>query len=206
MRIVAGTARGRRLASPPDAVRPTADRVREALFASLGPVLPGASVLDAFAGSGALGLEARSRGAARVTMVERDRRALDVLRDNVARVGLDAVTVVAGDAARILRDAAASGGAAVGATGAVGAPYDLVLLDPPYALEEDALAALLGDLPAVLAPGATVVVERAAAAPAPRWPASLQPDEPRRYGSTRLHRARLDGPRRDGPRLEGDGP
>jgi 16S rRNA (guanine966-N2)-methyltransferase len=182
MRIIAGTARGRRLASPPDGVRPTGDRVREALFASLGPRVTGASVLDAFAGSGALGLEARSRGAAHVTLVERDRAALTVLRANVDRVGLDAVTVVAADAARLLRDAAA--------VPPPGAPYDLALLDPPYALTEDALADVLADLVPVLAPGATVVIERAGEAPAPRWPDPLQPDAPRRYGSTRLHRAR----------------
>lgn len=186
MRIVAGQARGRRLASPPDGVRPTADRVREALFASLGPTVVGASVLDAFAGSGALGLEARSRGAAHVTMVERDRAALQVLRDNVARVGLDQVTVVAGDAVGLLRDAVT--------VPPPGAPYDLVLLDPPYAVTEDALAGLLADLVPVLGVGATVVVERAGAAPAPRWPARLRPAEPRRYGSTRLHRARCVAP------------
>ena len=183
MRIVAGAARGRRLASPPDGVRPTADRVREALFASLGPTLTGAAVLDAFAGSGALGLEALSRGAARVTLVERDRRALEVLRDNVARVGLPGAEVVAADVARLVRDAAERG------TTPPGAPYDLVLLDPPYATEEDALAGLLADLLPLLAPGARVVIERPAAAPAPGWPAALRPDEPRRYGSTRLHRA-----------------
>jgi 16S rRNA (guanine966-N2)-methyltransferase len=183
VRIVAGAARGRRLASPPDDVRPTADRVREALFASLGPTLAGASVLDAFAGSGALGLEALSRGAAAVTLVERDRRALDALRDNIARVGLAGATVVAADVLRLLGDAAWRGAPPPGA------PYDLVLLDPPYATDEEALAGLLADLVPQLAPGARIVVERPADAPAPSWPAALRPDEPRRYGSTRLHRA-----------------
>ncbi len=185
MRIIAGAARGRRLASPPDGVRPTGDRVREALFASLAPLLPGAAVLDGFAGSGALGLEALSRGAASVTLVERDRRVLEVVRGNAERVGLAGAHVVAGDLARLLRDAAGGGVAPLGA------PYDLVLLDPPYALAEDALARLLEDLVAVLAPGATVVVERAADAPTPRWPGPLRAGEPRRYGSTRLHRAEL---------------
>jgi 16S rRNA (guanine966-N2)-methyltransferase len=178
MRIVAGAARGRRLVVPPgDAVRPTADRVREALFSSLAPVLPGASVLDAFAGSGALGLEARSRGAARVTFIERDRRTLVALQRNIDAVDLGACTVVTGDATRSARQ------------GLVGAPFDLVLLDPPYALAEDVLAALLADLVPLLAPEATVVIERPAAAPAPGWPASLIPAPDRRYGSTRLHRA-----------------
>jgi 16S rRNA (guanine966-N2)-methyltransferase len=185
MRIVAGAARGRRLVAPPgDAVRPTADRVREALFASLAPLLPGASVLDVFAGSGALGLEALSRGAERVTFIERERRALDALRRNIDAVGLDATTVVAADASRSVRDGARSGTLA-------GSPFDLVLLDPPYALGEDEVAALLSDLVALLAPDATVVLERSAEAPEPRWPASLLPSEARRYGSTRLHRAIL---------------
>ena len=179
MRIIAGAARGRRLVAPPgDAVRPTADRVREALFSSLAPLLPGASVLDGFAGSGALGLEARSRGAATVTLVEQDRRALVTLRRNVEAVGLGGVTVVPGD---LLRLAAAGG--------PTGAPFDLVLLDPPYALGEDELAGLLGRLVGLLAPEATVVVERARSSPAPRWPSDLRPTTERRYGSTCLHRA-----------------
>jgi len=183
MRIVAGAARGRRLAVPPgDTVRPTADRVREALFASLAPLLPGASVLDAFAGSGALGLEARSRGADRVTFIERERRALGALRRNIEAVGLDGITVIAADAVRTLRDAARAGAL-------TGAPFDLVLLDPPYALAGDVLAGLLDDLVPLLAPDATVVIERSADAPGPCWPAPLIPAAARRYGSTCLHRA-----------------
>jgi len=179
MRIVAGAARGRRLVVPAgDVVRPTADRVREALFSSLAPLLPGAAVLDAFAGSGALGLEARSRGAERVTLIERDRRALTALERNVAAVDLGGTLVIAGDALRL-----AAGGAIAGA------PFDLVLLDPPYALDEAAVTTLLEDLVASLADGATVVLERATAAPEPRWPATLVPQRPRRYGSTTLHRA-----------------
>ena len=179
MRVIAGAARGRRLVAPAgDLVRPTADRVREALFSSLAPLVPGAVVLDAFAGSGALGLEARSRGAARVTFVEQDRRALVALRRNVEVVALDGTEVIAGDVVRMA------------ATGRVaGAPFDLVLLDPPYAFDEARLAALLADLLPSLAEGATVVVERAASAPAPTWPAGLRPLGERRYGSTRLHRA-----------------
>jgi 16S rRNA (guanine966-N2)-methyltransferase len=184
MRLVAGTARGRRLVVPPgDAVRPTADRVREALFASLMPLLPAASVLDAFAGSGALGLEARSRGAARVTFIERERRAVDALRRNIATVGLDGTTVLPADAVRTLRDAARVGALA-------GSPYDLVLLDPPYALTEDVLAALLADVVPLLSADATVVVERSSDAPEPAWPLGLLPVTSRRYGSTTLHRAR----------------
>lgn len=181
MRIVAGAARGRRLVAPAGrAVRPTPDRVREALFASLAPILPGARVVDGYAGSGALGLEARSRGAAHVVLVEQDRRALDAVRANVARVGLGEVEVVAAPFERWL----VSGAHAAG-------PFDLALLDPPYALAEDALAAVLGGLTPHLAPGATVVVERASDGPAPRWPVTLLPESPRRYGSTTLHRARV---------------
>ena len=195
MRIVAGAARGRRLTVPPgDAVRPTLDRVREALFSSLAPLLPGASVLDGFAGSGALGLEARSRGAAHVTLVEQERRALAAVQRNVEAVGLDGTTVVAGDVLRL----AASGALP-------GAPFDLVLLDPPYALGEGPLGVLLTDLVPLLAPDATVVVERAHPGPGPSWPAALRPDPPRRYGSTALHRARYAAPGQDpesGP--EGD--
>jgi 16S rRNA (guanine966-N2)-methyltransferase len=179
MRIVAGAARGRRLVVPPgDTVRPTADRVREALFSSLAPLLPGAAVLDAFAGSGALGLEARSRGADRVTLIERDRRALTALQRNVDTIGLGGTAVIAGDALRL---------AAQGAI--VGAPFDVVLLDPPYALDEAAVTTLLGDLVTSLAEGATVVIERATAAPEPSWPPTLLPGRARRYGSTTLHRA-----------------
>jgi len=195
MRIVAGEARGRRLVAPPgDGVRPTADRVREALFASLAPRLPGASVLDAFAGSGALGLEARSRGAARVTFVERERRALEALRRNIDAVGLDGTTLVTGDVLRVI-----PGGMLAGA------PFDLVLLDPPYALDEDAVAELLAGLVRMLAAGAMVVLERSADAPAPRWPTPLLPGEPRRYGSTRLHRATFQAAEASAPDGNRDG-
>lgn len=180
MRIVAGAARGRRLAPPPDHVRPTPDRVREALFSSLGPRLAGARVLDGYAGSGALGLEARSRGAAAVVLVERDARVRATIDENVGRVGLDGVRVVGEPFERWI----------VGPDAAAAAPFDVVLLDPPYALDEDALAAVLDALVARLAPDAEVVVERASAGPAPRWPVDLVALPPRRYGSSTLHRAR----------------
>jgi 16S rRNA (guanine966-N2)-methyltransferase len=180
MRIVAGAARGRRLVVPKGTdVRPTADRVKEALFSSLQSRLPGAHVLDLFAGSGALGLEALSRGAAQVTLVERARPALEALRRNVAAVGLDGAAVVAADAATAL------------AGDLPGAPFDLVLLDPPYHHPKAQLAALLDDLLRHLAPGATVVLERAARDGTPPWPPALRPGAPRRYGDTALHRADL---------------
>ena len=178
MRVVAGAAKGRRLAAPKgDDVRPTADRVKEALFASLQGVVPGARVLDLFAGSGALGLEALSRGAATVTFVERHRGAVDVLRRNSATVGLSGSTVVTQPVDRAL------------AGELPGGPFDLVVADPPYHLPKAELTSLLTRLVVHLAPGATIVVERAARDGALPWPAVLHRGDPRRYGDTALHRA-----------------
>lgn len=183
MRIVAGLAKGRRLQAPPgDAVRPTADRAREALFSSLQPLLVDAHVLDLYAGSGALGLEAASRGAARVVLVERDRRILEVLRANVAAVGLPGVEVVAGEVAAVL---SGRGGRQL-----PGGPFDVVLADPPYATSADEVDAMLVALVTHLAGDAEVVVERARRDPAPAWPDGVMVREPRRYGAAVLHRAR----------------
>ncbi len=127
MRIVAGTARGRRLVAPPgDAVRPTTDRVREALFNSLGSldVVRDATVLDLFAGSGALGIEALSRGAAHVTFVDRSADALRTVRENLERAGLASrATVLRADALDHVRRSDAG-------------RVDLALVDPPYAFDE----------------------------------------------------------------------
>lgn len=178
MRVVAGRFGGRRLQAPSGLdTRPTGDRVRESLFSILGP-LHEARVLDLFAGTGALGIEALSRGATHATFVERDRRALDALRANLAALDLDArtATVVRGDARRHLRDA-----------GARGEAYDLVLLDPPYR-DGDRLTPLLdAGLRPLLRPGARVVTESDR-----RFPLLLDlgdADE-RRYGDTliRIHR------------------
>ena len=178
MRIIAGLAKGRRISAPPgEDVRPTADRVREALFSSLQPLLPGARVLDLYAGSGALGLEAVSRGAAHATLVERDRRTLAVLSANVEAVGLPGVVVLPHDV----------GAALAGVL--PGTPFDLALADPPYRTPAAEIDRLLVALLAHLAPGATVVVERARRDPAPSWPAGLVATEPRAYGATVLHRA-----------------
>jgi 16S rRNA (guanine966-N2)-methyltransferase len=172
MRIVAGRWGGRRLVAPPGrATRPTSDRVREALFSILGP-LDGARVLDLFAGSGALGLEALSRGAAEATFVERDRAALKALRANVEALSAPA-QVVPADAAAFLGNAARAG-----------ALYDLVFLDPPYRQ-----AAALGrelSLEPVLAPGARVVVESDRRSP---LDLPFEPFDERRYGDTliRIH-------------------
>ena len=184
-RIVAGVAGGRRLAVPPSGTRPTSDRVREALFSALAhePGLDGAAVLDLCAGSGALGLEALSRGAAHVLFVESDRRAAAVLRRNVAAVDLPGAQVRAAPAAAVL-------------AGPADRAFDLLLVDPPYATPD---TEVVGWLTAALAhgwldEGATVVVERPSRGGPFPWPAPLQPVRERRYGETTLHLARCYRP------------
>ena len=125
MRVIGGHDRGRRLRAPRGlATRPTADRVRVTLFDVLGPAVAGARVLDLFAGTGAVGIEALSRGAARVVLVERDQSALRALRANLTALGAPraAARVMAGDVLRLLPELGAQEG-----------PFDLVFLDPPYA-------------------------------------------------------------------------
>ena len=175
-RIIAGAARGRRLRAPSgERTRPTADRVREALFSSLDAELgsiTGLRFLDLYAGSGAVGLEARSRGAGVVTLVEQDRRTAALIKENVRAVGLGGVEVLAGAVARVLGSHPR-------------APYDVVFLDPPYAeAVEPCLDALVDG--GWLVAGAVVVVERASRSPAPTWPAGLVEDRFRRYGDTTL--------------------
>ncbi len=171
MRIIAGTHRGRRLAAPKGArTRPTSDRVREAVFSIVGSV-EGARVLDLFAGSGAMGLEALSRGADDAVFVERGREARRTIAENLARLALEG-TIVPRDAIRALRDEAARGRS-----------YDVVFVDAPY---EDwpRLERALADLvPAVLADGGVAVVETAAGIE-PTLPLALVTT--RRYGSARI--------------------
>jgi 16S rRNA (guanine966-N2)-methyltransferase len=179
MRIIAGQAGGRRLAAPPDGTRPTTDRVREALFSSLDAHVHAhhggwgdVRVLDIFAGSGAVGLEAMSRGARTATLVERDRRCLEVLRRNAAAVDPRA-RVVSADATTWRPDQG---------------PYDLLYVDPPYALSDDEVRALLASLAAhgALAEDALVIVERSIRSPAP-WPESgWEQLRKRDYGDTAL--------------------
>jgi 16S rRNA (guanine966-N2)-methyltransferase len=153
---------------PGEVTRPTSDRAREGLFSSLQSLLDleGAHVLDLYAGSGALGLEALSRGAATATLVEADPRVLAVLRRNVDGLDLPA-EVVAQDVAAFL----------------AGPPraYDLVVLDPPYELDVDPVLAAL-----VPFAGDVVVVERRTRGPAPTWPEGLVPERSRRYGEATL--------------------
>jgi 16S rRNA (guanine966-N2)-methyltransferase len=180
MRIVAGRHRGRRLLAPPgESVRPTSDRAREALFnilshgelAAEGVPFAGASVLDAFAGTGALGLEALSRGAGEAVFIERDRDALAILRTNIAALGEGARTrIMPGDAARPPRAASACA---------------VLFLDPPYrsGLAAPALAALAGA--GWFAPGALAVVEVAAREELPPPTGFILLDQ-RVYGAARL--------------------
>jgi 16S rRNA (guanine966-N2)-methyltransferase len=176
-RIIAGRVGGRRIAVPPAGTRPTSDRVREALFSALAadPGLDGAAVLDLCAGSGALGLEALSRGAAHALFVEADRRAAAVLRRNLADLGLGGATVLAAPAAAVLAAPADRA-------------YDVLLVDPPYAVPDTEVTGWLTAASAHgwLADDAVVVVERGRGAAFP-WPAPMVALRERRYGDTVLH-------------------
>ena len=177
MRVIAGRYGGRHLQAPAGAAtRPTSDRVREALFSVLGARVEGARVLDLFAGSGALGLEALSRGAERVTFVDSAPAALRVLRANLAALGADA-EVVRADAVRWLR--AASGGER---------QYSLVFLDPPYRQAATLGAELSDVLQAVLGPDALVISESDRRAP---LELTMPTTDERRYGDTLI---RFHGP------------
>jgi 16S rRNA (guanine966-N2)-methyltransferase len=178
MRIIAGSRKGARIFAPKGAeTRPTGDRVRESVFNLVGPV-DGAEVLDLFAGSGALGLEALSRGARHATFVESDRVAAETIVRNVDKLALDGATVLREDAARQLAADAASG-----------RRYDLVLIDPPYRMLSRFQPSLARYLPAVVAPDGLVVVE-SDAREEPELPLPLRTS--RRYGSVRV--TLFDGP------------
>lgn len=175
MRIIAGELGGRRLVAPRGtATRPTSERVREALFSMLGE-LGGARVLDLYAGSGALGLEALSRGATLGVLVESSRTALAALRKNVASLGL-------GDECRVVASAVERASAALRSLG----PFSLVLVDPPYALVADGtVPRLLDELLAagIAEPGASLVLEHASR-DAPPTLAGADLERTRRYGDT----------------------
>ncbi len=185
-RIIGGHAGGRRLQTPKgDLTRPTADRVREALFSALESTwgtLSWVRFLDLYAGSGGVGLEAWSRGADAVTLVERDRRTAALIRSNALAVGCDVARVVTASVRTVLSEAS------------VDQPYDVVFADPPYAQASDRVA---GDLQLLvervwLADGAAVVVERATRAGPPAWPAGLVEERVRTYGETALWAARSE--------------
>ena len=172
MRIIAGSRKGARIAAPKGLdTRPTGDRVREAIFNLVGPV-DGAEVLDLYAGSGAMGLEALSRGAGRVTFVESDREAAETILRNLDKLKLEGAVVLREDAGRKLA-----------ADASAGKRYDLVLIDPPYSMLARTLPTLAAYLPAVLTENGIAVVE-SDAREEPELPLPLRTS--RRYGSARV--------------------
>jgi 16S rRNA (guanine966-N2)-methyltransferase len=180
-RIIAGKARGRRLQVPPGpGTRPTSDRAREGLFSSLQSLtgrelgVAGARVLDLYAGSGALGLEALSRGAAAATLVEDDPSALRAVRANVEALGLPGAVVVADRVGRFLAGPVPS------------VPYDVALLDPPYEHDPVDVAGVLEALLPWLAEDAVVAVERRTRGGVAPWPQGYRALRARRYGEATL--------------------
>ncbi|MFC7258104.1 16S rRNA (guanine(966)-N(2))-methyltransferase RsmD [Streptomyces lutosisoli] len=176
-RVIAGAAGGRRLAVPPGTgTRPTSDRAREGLFSTwqslLGGPLHGERVLDLYAGSGAVGLEALSRGAGHTLLVEADARAAKVIRENVTSLGLPGAEVRSGKAEQIIQAPAPAD------------PYDLVFLDPPYAVSDDDLREILLTLRTQgwLAAEALVTVERSTRGGEFGWPDGFEAIRARRYG------------------------
>lgn len=183
-RIIAGVAGGRSLATPKgSSTRPTTDRVREALFSRLDSLteVTDARVLDLYAGSGALGLEAASRGAPHVICVEADRSAARLIQRNVAALGLSGVQVRAERVERALR------------SGPGGDPYDVVVADPPYPLDEESVRSVLATLieRRWCAPQAILILERSTRGPRPTWPPSVTAVGSKSYGETTLHFARV---------------
>ncbi|WP_405776744.1 16S rRNA (guanine(966)-N(2))-methyltransferase RsmD [Streptomyces sp. NBC_00859] len=179
-RVIAGTAGGRRLAVPPgNGTRPTSDRAREGLFSTweaLLGTLGGTRIADLYAGSGAVGLEALSRGAAHTLLVEADPRAVATVRDNVRTLGLPGAEVRTGKAEQIVAGPAPA------------APYDVVFLDPPYAVTDDDLREILLTLRAQgwLTGDALVTVERSTRGGEFKWPKGFEPLRARRYGEATL--------------------
>ncbi len=175
-RVIAGSARSIRLDAPGPGTRPLADRVKQTLFAILEPGLQGARFLDLFAGSGAAGIEALSRGAAHATFVERDAGAVAVIKANLARTALgERATVIRSDAVAWLRDAARDRDPL----------WDQVVIDPPYAETADLLAALDAAGPR-LAPGGRVVAKHFWRDTPPDRIGLLASDRERRFGETAL--------------------
>ena len=178
-RIIGGAVGGRRISTPRgEATRPTSDRVREALFSAVESwcgSLHGLRFLDLYAGSGAVGLEAWSRGAEAVTLVEQDRRTSALIAANARSLGFGGAEVVTGAVATTLHRPPR-------------APYDVVFADPPYPLPDEAVAEDLRALVDLgwLAPGALVVVERSSRSPEPAWPEGFEDVRHKKYGETAL--------------------
>ncbi|WP_405978418.1 16S rRNA (guanine(966)-N(2))-methyltransferase RsmD [Streptomyces sp. NBC_00158] len=178
-RVIAGTAGGRRLAVPPGTgTRPTSDRMREGLFSTWESLhgVDGSRVLDLYGGSGAVGLEALSRGAAHTLLVEADAKAAKAIRDNIKTLGLPGAEFRAGKAEQIV------------AATASGDPYDIVFLDPPYAVEHAGLGEILLTLRANgwLTDDALVTVERSTRSGPFPWPEGFEPLRSRKYGEGTL--------------------
>ena len=177
-RVIAGTARSIRLDAPGPGTRPLADRVKQTLFGILEPDLPGARFLDLFAGSGAAGIEALSRGAAHATFVERDQRAIGTIRTNLARTALGdegRATLVRADVLTWLRDP----------DRAAGASYDLMLIDPPYD-DIESMATALEAASAIVSRGGRVVAKHFWRTPPPPMVGLLASERERRFGDTAL--------------------
>jgi 16S rRNA (guanine966-N2)-methyltransferase len=168
---------------PPKGTRPTSERVREALFSSLESMmdLDGAKVLDLYAGSGALGFEALSRGAGHATFVESDRRAADVLKVNAKDLGFGNTTIANRSAEAYVTTE--------------GEKFDVVFADPPYAVTDDELTKVLHGLAGRLAKDAVLIVERGSKSAEPGWPDGVEPLRAKRYGDTAVYwgRVRADG-------------
>ncbi|WP_405006276.1 16S rRNA (guanine(966)-N(2))-methyltransferase RsmD [Kitasatospora purpeofusca] len=192
-RVIAGAAGGRRLAVPPGrGTRPTSDKAREAMFSTLEALrgtLHGARMLDLFGGSGAVGLEALSRGAAHVLLVEADAQAARVIRENVRTVGLPGALVQAARAEKVVAGPAPE------------VPYDLVFLDPPYVVTDDEVREMLITLSVGgwLAEDVLVTVERSTRGGAFGWPEGFEELRSRRYGEGTLWYGRAADETRDHP-------
>src|SRR5918912_1277687 len=169
MRIIAGTARGTRLAPVPKNVRPTSERVRESVFNALGQFFDGGDVLDLYAGTGSLGIEALSRGCERAVFVERDGRAIAAIRENLRRTGFT-------DRGEVVRDDV---GRALDLMLTEGRLFNLIFADPPYRIAANEVGGLMSRLGTLLAPGGRVVIE-SGEAPA----GDTEKGVTRRYGGT----------------------
>jgi len=174
MRVIAGTARGRKLKAPnTDGTRPVTDRVREAVFSAIGPWVEDAVVADLYAGSGSFGIEALSRGARSAVFVESGRKALETLRENVAVVGLGGSVIASTVQAYLARSRE---------------QFHLVFMDPPWPQETDQMEIDLMKLDALLAPNAEVVVSRRHTDRLPDIPETWRVATEKRYGDTRILR------------------
>lgn len=179
MRIITGSAKGRRLVAPDTSrTRPATDRVREAVFSAIGGWVAGADVLDLYAGSGSYGLESLSRGAASATFVEKGKAAVEALRSNVEAVGLGG-TIIASDVDAFLAQPGRSS-------------YDLVFIDPPWSLPTQVVDVQLAALDHVIRSEGEVVVSRREGDRAPGTPAGWRVVTDRRYGDARIYRYRKE--------------